>query len=152
MEFPYTKVLDFPKHQKRTRFLPWVRVGIFNPKDSTNIIYTLGLVDSGADVTIIDREVGEELGYELGKGISEEIVGLGGAITKGYAHKVGYLLEDPDNNSSVIKYRDIAIFIKNKFPATMPQQTAIFGTIGFFRHLMVTFIFPKSILIDTLKS
>ena len=152
MEFPYTKVLDFPKHQKRTRLLPWVRVGIFNPKNPSKIIHTLGLIDSGADISIIDREIGEELDFLIEKGLKEEITGFGGGVTRGYTHKVGYFLENPDNFGDIIKHIDYAVFTKSTFPSTMPQQTAIFGTIGLFRHLMVTFIFPKSILIDTLKS
>jgi len=146
MEFPYAKVLDFPKHQKRTRILPWIRVGIFNPKSPLKIVFTLGLVDSGADISIVDREIGKELGYETAKGIPEKIIGLGGAKTYGFGHKVGFLLEDPDDNSNTIKYFDYVIFTKNTFPSTMPQQTAIYGTIGFFRHLMVTFVYPKSII------
>lgn len=152
MEFPYIKVLDFPKHQKRRRILPWIRLGIFNPKYPEDIIYSLGLVDSGADVTMVDREIGEELEFEIDKGIPEQIFGVGGGSIKGFAHKVGYLIENPDNPKDLIKYQDLTIFTKNPFPSTMPQQTAIFGTIGFFGHLMVTFMFPKSIIIDRLSS
>lgn len=152
MEFPYTKVLDFPKHQKRTRLLPWARVGIFNPKDPKNVIYSLGLIDSGADSTIVDREIGEELKFEIDKGTPEQIFGVGGGSIKGFAHMVGYLIENPDDPKDLIKYQDLTIFTKNPFPSTMPQQTATFGTIGFFRHLMVTFMFPKSIIINRLSS
>lgn len=152
MEFPYVKVLDFPKHQKRRRLLPWVRVGIFNPKNPEEIIYALGLVDSGADITILDREIGEELGFEIEKGISQKIFGVGGGFIRGFVHKVGYLIENPEKPKDLTKYQDLAVFTKNPFPSTMPQQTAIFGTIGFFRHLMVTFIFPKSIIIDPISS
>lgn len=152
MEFPYIKVIDFPKHQKRQRLLPWLRIGIFNPKNPSGVIYTLGLVDSGADITILDREIGEELDYDIEKGTLEKIFGVGGGSINGFAHKVGYLIENPDNTKGAIRYTDFAVFTKNPFPATMPQQTAIFGTIGLFRHLMVTFIFPKSIIINRLSS
>jgi|SRR3989344_3454172 len=152
MEFPYTKVLDFPKHQKRTRLLPWIRVGIYNPKDQSKIIYTLGLVDSGADISIIDREIGEELGFEIEKGSKQEIIGVGGGLTKGFLHEVGYRLENLSNHKDVIQYIDYAIFTKNTFSTTMPQQTAIYGTIGFFRRLLVTFVYPTRIIIETLAS
>lgn len=152
MEFPYTKVLDFPKHQKRERLLPWIRVGIYNPKDRARIIYTLGLVDSGADISIIDREIGEELGFKIEKGSKQEIIGVGGGVTHGFLHEVGYRLENPDDFKNVVQYVDYAIFTKNTFSTSMPQQTAIYGTIGFFRHLMVTFYYPKQIIIETLAS
>lgn len=152
MEFPYAKVIDFPKHQKRARLLPWIRVGIFNPREPSIVVYTVGLVDSGADVSIIDREVGEELGYEIEKGGKEQIVGLGGGVTQGFVHEVGFKLENPSDPKDIIKYTDLAVFTKNTFPNTTPQQTAIYGTIGFFRHLMVTFIYPQQIIIETLAS
>lgn len=152
MEFPYAKVIDFPRHQKRARLLPWIRVGIFNPRDPSVVVYTVGLVDSGADVSIIDREVGEELGYEIEKGGKEQIVGLGGGVTQGFVHKVGFKLENLSEPKDIIKYTDLVVFTKNTFPTTMPQQTAIYGTIGFFRHLMVTFIYPQQIIIETLAS
>lgn len=152
MEFPYIKVTDFPKHQPRQRLLPWVRVGIFNPKNPQTVVYPVGLVDSGSDVTLINFELGEKLGYEIEEGIKQEVKGFGGGTITGFYHKVGFIIEEPGNPKNAIKYTDFVIFSKNKFPVSMPQQTAIFGTIGFFRHLMVTFVFPKKVIIDTLLS
>lgn len=152
MEFPYTKVLYFLKHQKRYRLLPWARVGIFNPQNPTKVIYLLGLIDSGADLTIIDKEIGENLDYVVENGQKEEIKGLGGGTIIGYIHKVGYIIEDQDNQQKCIKYSGDAAFTKNVFPTSYPQQTAIFGTVDFFTNLMVTFIYPKKIIIDTILS
>ena len=114
MEFPYIKVIDFPKHQKRERILPWIRFGIFNPKEESNILYPVGLIDSGSDITIIDYELGEKLGFE----------------------------------KKPIIYQDFVAFTYEKFPSTMPQQTAILGTIGFFRHVDVTLKYPKNIFVE----
>jgi len=152
MEFPYCKVLDFPKHQKRTRLLPWIRVGIFNPNYPSKIIYPMGLIDSGADISIIDRELGNELGYVIEKGKPETLIGMGGGKTEGFIHELGYLIGNPDNTDDAVKYKDYVVFTKNSFPVTMPQQTAIYGTIGFFNHLMVTFMYPIGIQIQTLAS
>lgn len=152
MNLPYLQVIDFPKHQFRKRVLPWIRIGIFNPQNPEKIIDTVGLIDSGAEITILDREIGENLGYRVEKGIKEELRGLGGGTIPGFTHKVGFIIEDPDNTVKQIKYIDFAVFAKNPFPATMPQQTAIYGTVGFFQHLMVTFIFPSQITIDLLSS
>lgn len=152
MEFPYAKVFDFPKHQKRERWLPWIKIGVFNSQNPANIIYPLGLVDSGSDLTIIDREVGENLGYEIEKGSKVKIEGLGGGSITGFVHKVGYLIQNRINPKDIIKYFDVVAFTKNVFPRSYPQQTAIFGTIGFFKHLMVTFMYHQKIIIETLIS
>jgi len=152
MEFPYCKVIDFPKHQKRTRLLPWIRIGIFNPNNPSKVIYPMGLIDSGADISIVDREIGDELGYCIEKGRPETLMGMGGGKTDGFVHELGYLIENPDNPEDNIKYKDYVVFTKNNFPVTMPQQTAIYGTIGFFRHLMITFLYPSGIQVQTLSS
>lgn len=152
MEFPYCKVIDFPKHQKRTRLLPWIRIGIFNPNNPSRVIYPMGLIDSGADISIVDREIGDELGYCIEKGRPETLIGMGGGKTDGFVHELGYLIENPNNPDDNIKYKDYVVFTKNNFPVTMPQQTAIHGTIGFFRHLMITFLYPSGIQIQTLAS
>ena len=152
MEFPYCKVLDFPKHQRRVRLLPWIRIGIFNPANPSKVIYPMGLIDSGAEISIVDRELGEELGYEVVKGKPETLIGMGGGKTVGFIHELGYIIEDPDNSKNTIRYKEYVVLTKNSFPETMPQQTAIYGSIGFFRHLMVTFAYPTGIQIQTLSS
>lgn len=152
MDFPYTKVVDFPQHKIRQRLLPWIRVGLFNPKFPENVIYVIGLVDSGAEATVVDREVGENLNFAIKKGTKQELKGLGGGTIKGFLHKVGFIVENPDNPEENIKYTDYAIFAKAELPRSMPQQTAIYGTLGFFCRLMVTFIYPQKIVIDRLSS
>jgi len=152
MEFPYTKVLYFLKHQKESRLLPWARIGIYNPKNPEKVIYLLRLINSGADLTMINREIGENLDYTIENGQETELKGLGGGTILGYFHKVGYLIEDPDSPKNNIKYLGCAAFTKNIFPNSYPQQTAIFGTIDFFSNLMVTFIYPKKIVIGTVFS
>jgi hypothetical protein len=149
VNFEYTKVIDFPKHQKRERILPWVRFGIFNPDDKDKILYPLGLVDSGSDVTIVNHEFGENLGYSIEKGVKDQIVGFGGAKVPVFFHPVGFYIYDGSKEKPII-YQDFVAFSKGKFPSSMPQQTAILGTIGLFRHLKVTFEFPKQISVALL--
>ncbi len=149
MNFEYTKVTDFPKHQKRERILPWIRFGIFNPVNKDKILYLLGLVDSGSDVTIVDHEFGQSLGYNLEKGVEDQIVGFGGAKVPVSFHPVGFYIHDGSKEKPII-YQDLVAFSKGKFPTSMPQQTAILGTIGFFRHLRVAFEFPKQITVTPL--
>ena len=66
MDFDYALVTDWPNHQPRQRYLPWINIGIRKP-ENPKIIYPLGLVDSGAEVTMVDREIGEELGFNFKK-------------------------------------------------------------------------------------
>lgn len=148
MEFPYIKVIDFPKHQKRERVLPWILFGIFSLKDRSNILYPVGLIDSGSDITIIDHEFGEKLGIEIKKGIKDKVYGVGGGHIDIWFHKMGLSIHDGGKGEPIIYYNDFVAFTYEKFPTTMPQQTAILGTIGFFRQLDVTFKYPKNIFIE----
>lgn len=66
-----------------------------NPKDEKNIVYPLGLVDSGSDITIIDHEFGEALGFDLQKarrGQKITVTGVGGGKINIYLYEVGFLL------------------------------------------------------------
>ena len=145
--FPYIVVTDFPKHQNRRRALPWVRFGIFNPRRPNKILYPLGLVDSGADITVIEREFGEELLFEIEKGQKDKIIGYGGSSVPVYYHNVGFLIEDL--NQTVVKtYTSGVGFTADTFPKTMPQQTAILGRQGFFDKFSVTFNHPENITVE----
>jgi hypothetical protein len=141
VKFDYTKVKDFPKHQPRERILPWIRFGVFNPKDKSKILYPVGLIDSGSDLTIIDCEIGQNLGFNIKKGKEVDIVGLGGKSIKAYLHQTGFCFNDEDSKEPVI-YEDYIAFTEQPFPQSTPQQTAILGTHGFFNHFNVTFKYP----------
>ena len=148
MNFPYTKVIDFPKHQKRERLLPWIRFGIFNPKSSYNILYPLGLVDSGSEITFITYEFAENLGFDIKKGKKVEVVGVGGGKIDVFLHEVGFQIGDSSKEKPII-YKSLAAFTYGDFPSSMPQQTAILGTLGFFEYLDVTFRYPREIIIES---
>ena len=147
MRFPYIKVIDFPKHQKRVRILPWMRFGIFHPKDPSYVLYPLGLVDSGSDITFINHEFGEQLGFDIKSGKKGEVFGVGGGKIDVYFHVVGFQIHDGSKEKPII-YEDIAAFTYRDFPSTMPQQTAIFGTLGFFMNVDVTLRYPKEIVVE----
>ncbi len=147
MNFPYIKVLSFPSHQKKEQLLPWIRLGMFNPKNPDKVIYPLGLVDSGSDVSFVTHELGEELGYDIRKGVRGDIYGVGGGSIQAWYHNVGILLED-EKDKEKIEFTDFIGFTYKDFPLSMPQQTAIFGTQGLFRHVTVTFEYPVRILVN----
>lgn len=153
MEFPYRKVSAFYNHKRNDKILPWINISLYNPETynhETNdeTIHVLGLVDSGAETTLIDREIGEQLGYDVETGKRIEMTGIGGAKMVGYLHMVGFQIEDLLGKEEPIIYKDYAAFAETKFPKTMPQQTAIWGTRGFFNHLSVGLQYPDSIYIE----
>lgn len=154
MNFPYIKVIDFPKHNKRERYLPWLRFGVFNPIDKKNVIFPLGLVDSGSNVTIIDYEIGESLGFDIQKvtkGFKGKVYGVGGGSIDVYFHKVGFVIDNKLGEKPIV-FTDYAGFTYRHFPMSMPQQTAILGHMGFFNHLEVCFKHPQLITIKPLKT
>ena len=146
MDFPYTTVVDWPKHKARTRILPWINIGIRKP-DSKTTIWPLGLVDSGADITIADKEIADELGISFKKAIKDTVRGFGGGIVTIYVVEAEYEINDNSGKTPII-YRDLIAFTQTSFPQTHPQQTAIFGTIGLFRQVKVAFDFPNNIHIE----
>ena len=147
MDFPYTLVTDWPKHQARQRYLPWINVGIRKPNTSKTV-WPLGLVDSGAELTVIEQEIAEELGLNFSKAINSTITGFGGARISVLIVEVEFVIDDEKTKIPIV-YRDFAAFTKNSFPASHPQQTAIFGTVGLFRKVIkVSFEYPKRIRIE----
>ena len=149
MDFDYALVTDWPKHKPHQRYLPWINIGIrkFGGKE---IVNPLGLIDSGADITIVDREIGEELGFNFKKAKSDFITGFGGAKVDVFILDCEYIIDDNKGKQPII-YRDLIGFVQNQFPNSHPQQTAIFGTIGLFRNVSVTFDFPRNIHIEQMR-
>lgn len=146
MDFDYALVTDWPGHQPRQRYLPWINIAIRKP-GSQKTIYPLGLVDSGAELTIVDREIGEELGFDFIKAKKGIVTGFGGGKVKYYFWKAEYEIDDKSGKKPIV-YRDLVAFTEQAFPQTHPQQTAIFGMIGLFRNVKVTFDYPKNIHIE----
>lgn len=83
----------------------------------------------------------------LRQGIKSEVYGIGGGKIDVYFHAVGFYLHDGSKDKP-ITYQDVAAFTYRDFPATMPQQTAILGTLGFFRNVDVMLYYPKHIVIE----
>lgn len=146
MDFPYTTVVDWPKHKARTRILPWINIGIRKP-NTLDTVWPLGLVDSGADITIADKEIAEELGFNLKKAVRDTVVGFGGGTATVFIVEAEYEINDQSGRSPIV-YRDLIAFTQTPFPQSHPQKTAIFGTVGLFRQVKVAFDYPKNIHIE----
>ena len=149
MDFDYVLVTDWPKHRPRQRYLPWINIGI-RRSGYEEMVWPLGLVDSGNDLTIVDKEVGVELGFDFKKARKDFVTGFGGAKVEVLIMKAEYVIDDNKGKSPII-YQDLIGFTKGQFPLSHPQQTAIFGTIGLFRNVQVTFSYPRNIHIETLR-
>lgn len=147
MNFPYFLVTYWDKnHVKSESTVPWIRFGLYNPNNPTKIVYPLGLVDSGSEVTFISHELGKELNFDIRntkiKGTAD---GVGGGSIEIFYHKASLVLE---KGKEKYEFTDLIGFSYSDFPTSMPQQTAILGTMGFFNHLNVSFKYPKVITID----
>ncbi|MDP2632301.1 MAG: hypothetical protein Q8P25_01100 [Candidatus Curtissbacteria bacterium] len=149
MDFDYTLVTDWPNHKTRQRYLPWINIGIRKPV-SNETIYPLGLVDSGAEVTMVSREIGEELGFNFKKAIKDTVMGFGGGVVPVLYLEAEFIIDD-DHGKKPIIYKDLVGFTERAFPQTHPQQTAIFGTVGLFRNVAVAFNYPNNIHLEKLK-
>ncbi len=151
MIFPYIKVSNFVSHKLRERYLPWVRFGIYNPINKSKIVYPLGLVDSGSEITFINHELGEQLGFNIKKGSKLNVKGVGGGSIEAYLFLVGLTIDDEKTNAKPLNIVGQIAFTYSDFPPTMPQQTAILGTAGFFKYFKVTFEFPRYIEINLIS-
>lgn len=150
MDFDYTLVTDWPNHKPRQRYLPWINIGV-RRLDVKGTIWPLELVDSGAEITIVNREIGEELGFNFKKAKRDIVKGFGGGSVEILIMEAEYIIDDNRGKKSII-YKDWIGFTKNQFSQTHPQQTAIFGTIGLFRNVEVNFRYPVNIHIERLTA
>ncbi len=82
----------------------------------------------------MDKEIGEELGFNFAKAKKGEVTGFSGAKVEVLLLEAEYEIDDKREKRPII-YRDLVAFTKRSFPQTHPQQTAIFGTIGLFRNV-----------------
>lgn len=92
------------------------------------------LVDSGADVSLFDWEIGADLGINIKRGISYEILGVGGGIVTYYFHFVSLAVDG-------ILYRTKVGFTGN--PTGQATPYGIVGQKGLFDKFIVGFDFLK---------
>lgn len=147
MNFPYVLATRWdPNHIRNESIVPWIRFGIYNISDPSNIVYPLGLIDSGSEISFVTHEFGEQLNIDIKKTKNKGTVnGVGGGAIEVFYHKIGLILEKDEEK---FNFEDFVGFAYRDFPTSMPQLTAILGTVGFFNHLNVSFKYPKQISID----
>ena len=92
------------------------------------------LVDSGADICLFDWEVGEGLGIDIKSGIPCEVLGVSGAISMYYLHKVTLAI------GGVFYKAEIGFVGSASSPAI---SYGILGQKGLFDKFIVRFDFLK---------
>jgi hypothetical protein len=97
---------------------------------------TEALLDTGADYSIFSGEIGRALGIKINSGTPHQIVGVGGAVTKGYIHKIG--IEIP----GFPMYGTWGFFSDQ----LNDMQIAILGQLGFFECFKVNFDYSRKLI------
>ena len=119
-------------------YMPRVTGFVKNPKTG-NELPVFALVDSGAAETLLQRQIGEELGIDIESGEKVEFQGVGG-VTAGYRHTVMLRL------SGERKEHEITCAF-----TPLPGVSALLGVRGFFENYKVTFEKYKNVFSVTEK-
>ncbi len=93
------------------------------------------LLDTGADFCLFSGEVADLLDIELKTGTRHKVMGVGGAVTKGYIHKIGISIPG-------FGIYNAWAFFCDKSELNEAQQ-GILGQLGFFEKFRVSFEYSK---------
>lgn len=121
------------------RLLPWLPIELSINQNFSKSITPIGLVDSDADISIVNGEIGKALGFDIKSGTLTTIHGVGGGKTKGYIHEVWHKIRGRYKDEKPIIFQGKLVFIEDEFPHTSPQQTAIWGRLDVFLNSCVSF-------------
>ncbi|HEY4514567.1 MAG TPA: hypothetical protein VJJ22_00185 [Candidatus Paceibacterota bacterium] len=132
MKFDYSKI---PLDESSTLFgsfllRPVIKIEIGFGKEK---IPYLGLIDSGADFSIFDAQIGELLGIEVNAGIP--VIFSGAEISRGsvaYIHGVDMIIGTKKLKTKVAFSYNIS-----------DSGHGLLGQIGFFEHFIVKFYYSK---------
>lgn len=119
MEFKYTKV-------KNSNPRPILKVEMTSLEGSF-IEYPYMLVDSGADITVINMELTPLLGVDLKKCAVSEITGVGGSKLKAYQTRLRIKIKDRITTSDIV------------FAKLTEKGYGMLGQKGFFEFYTVVF-------------
>jgi len=154
MQFPYILVEYTDLPDKPRIVCPWAPIEIsLNPQFSPSI-NALGLVDSGADYTMINRDLGEYIGIsEIESGGEISLKGVGGGEIKGFLHEIYLRVHNPQKYKDYYSFKGLVAFTDEEgFTKTDPQSTAIWGRIPVFSNSCVSFFHPHSFELVTNKN
>ena len=129
MRFPYIpfSVAPTPSHPDSTvTYRPYIPIRVVGPRGSARLD---GLLDTGADETVLPRSITEVLGIDLDVGAQARFRGVGGQIV-------------------VVTYGRVELEVGTKsrwfrWPATVAfldgRESAILGHSGFLEHFTASF-------------
>lgn len=142
MKFPYLKIPLFAIPERQFIFKPVIPLKLGNKQNPSKTVSLHGLIDSGADATILSAEYGEAIGLEVKKGKTGKFSGIGEGRITVYFHEV--ILEVILNVGGYQWVAEVG-FTYNE------GVVAILGQVGFFEKFRVAFDYPKKTIEITPK-
>ncbi len=130
MEFPYTKFKVSIKNFPSELYIPLLDVTFIH---GVKNISTKGLLDSGANITLMNKEWAKALGIDWKKGMQSSAYGIIGKPVPIYIHQ----LEIEINKISNSRKQTNVAFIDS------PNIGILLGQIGFFDKFKVTFEYSE---------
>ncbi len=133
MKYRYTTITDPSNTNRPSWHRPMVDFKIFGPKDGLNLF---GLLDSGADHTMVSSQVAKAIGINLDRHEQQKIVGVGGIA-------FGKLIEADIEIKHLERIRVPILFVDD-FPYILLGQAGIFDNnrIKFERDHLVFEVIP----------
>lgn len=133
MKFPY-------KSYQRFVLRPVIPIRLKHGR--AGLLYE-ALVDSGADVSLFGREIGEALGIEIESGAPYKVLGVGGGHATYYMHAVTVIVAG-------LTYKTEIGFLETPNEEIAPY--GVLGQKGLFDKFIVSFdLFEKEIMLKERK-
>ena len=129
MIFPYRET----RRSGEVRFEPIVKIQVLHGNKSLDIV---ALVDSGAERSLMPRQVADDIGLDLSQASQVEIIGAGGHEFPGFMTVV-------DLQLGRHRFRAPIIFTEQGI------NESLLGQNGFFSHFTVTFRYARRDLVIT---
>lgn len=123
-------VFKYKSHpQNKAKKLPLIPVKIHAKQD----VETLGLIDSGADYSVLPLSMAEALGVPFKKSEAEDIAGIGG-LHKAYPCRISVTITGKgEHNTERLELPAFAI------QADRQEPFLLLGRLGFFDKFEITF-------------
>ncbi len=124
MKFQYTTTFSTNTKGKLTK-RPMVELELIGKTETVNV---LGLIDSGADTTMMNIEYAKALGVDLGKAVKKEFIGIGDTRVVTYISSVNVKVKYFDNPiTTVVAFTD------------SPSVDVLLGQEDFFESFRIKF-------------
>lgn len=123
-------IIPYRKYKDPDGNLVWLPIVSVRVKCNKMAVPIWGLLDSGADITLLSASFAQLFQIDLRKGKSTELFGvLEGSGFRAYLHQVNLSVKDLGSVDTVVAFTN-----SEKYPDHM-----ILGRRGFFDHFTITF-------------